>query len=162
MLINRIVENSILGSDSLVKKAQSELATLERDDGVEVDAYHGDDTFMNERTDSEADFSERSDDHEKQQQTSSLDEAVRKEYEFFRRLEIIKKDRKSTKEKATKEIPDAGGVAFATVPELNAQLSSGIGSTPYPQSWHTQPSLMTLSICIFHVYLQNLSCCVHV
>lgn len=133
MLIKRIVEKSRLGSDSLVKKAQSALATLERDDGVELDAYHlDDDAFLNERTDSEADFSERSDDHENPQ----LDEAVRKEYEFFRRLEIINKDRKalkSAKENTTKETPaDAGGVDFATIPvELNAAQPSP-GTEPIP------------------------------
>jgi len=108
MLIKRLVEKSRQGSDSLVKRAQSALATLERD---EVDAYHGiEDDFMNERSETE---SERS---EEQQQSSFLDEAVRKEYEFFRRLEIINKDRralKSAKDKTPTESPKAGGVEFA-------------------------------------------------
>jgi hypothetical protein len=124
MLIKRIVEKSRLGSDSLVKKAQSALATLERDDGVEADVYHVEDTYMNDRTDSEADFS---DDNSEKQQAGFLDVAVREEYEFFRRLEIISKERRAMK--GAKEVGNPGGAVFDTIPELNlgsnAQLSPG-------------------------------------
>ena len=129
MLIKRIVEKSRLGSDSLVKKAQSALATLERDDGVEADVCHVEDTFMNDRTDSEADLS---DDNREKQGTSFLDAAVREEYEFFRRLEIMSKDRKpmkGVKENGAKEVVNPGGVEFDTIPELdlgsNAEVSPG-------------------------------------
>lgn len=142
MLIKRIVEDSKRGSDSLVKKAQNALATLERDDGVEAEVYPGEDAFMNERTDSEADTSERTSDLREgwsdDQQTRSLDAAVREEYEFFRRLEIISRDRKamkSVKEKPTKEIVNA--VDFNRIPELdlgsNSQLSPGTYSMPLCQ-----------------------------
>ncbi|KAG0620219.1 hypothetical protein M758_4G198900 [Ceratodon purpureus] len=130
MLIKRIVEKSKLGSDSLVKKAQSALATLERDDGVEADVYNVEDTYMNDRTDSEADFS---DDNREKQPPGFLDVAVREEYEFFRRLEIISRDRKAmkgVKEKGAKEAASPEGVKFDSIPELNlglnAQLSPGM------------------------------------
>ncbi|XP_073389128.1 uncharacterized protein [Physcomitrium patens] len=135
MLVQRIVEKSKHAAGSLVKKAQTALATLERDDRIEADVYYGGDTYMDERTDSEVCISERAselkegwNDDQVEQQTSFLDDAVREEYEFFRRLEIINKDRKSKKvvkkEAATKEI-----VGFATASESdlesNSQLSPG-------------------------------------
>lgn len=150
MLIKRIVEKSKHGSDSLVKKAQTALATLERDDGVEADIYYEEDTYMNERTDSEAGTSEKaselkdpwSGDQEKQQ-TNFLDDAVREEYEFFRRLEIINKDRKAkkvVKEKTANEMTNAGGVDFSMIPELDLGLNSQLSPGSQPSGVAEIPS----------------------
>ncbi|KAG0504518.1 hypothetical protein KC19_4G196200 [Ceratodon purpureus] len=140
MLIKRIVEKSKLGSDSLVKKAQSALATLERDDGVEADVYNVEDTYMNDRTDSEADFS---DDNREKQQLGFLDAAVREEYEFFRRLEIISRDRKAmkgVKENCAKEAAaNPEGVKLDSVPELN--LGSNVQLSPGSRRYGTTQAL---------------------
>lgn len=137
MLIKRIVEESKFGSDSLVRKAQTALATLEREDSVETDICHGEDEYLNERTDSEADFwggasdSKEEWNEDQENQSNTLDSAVREECEFFSRLQRTSKDRRAMKvlrEKSEKVLAVAGGIDLDVIPNglvSRAQLSTG-------------------------------------
>ncbi|XP_073389762.1 uncharacterized protein [Physcomitrium patens] len=132
MLIKRFVEKAKCGSDVLVKKAQSALATLERRDSMEGDSCNGEDACMNEKTGSEASFSERGrSDVQEKQPTSFLGDTVREEYEFFRRLEILSKDRKSTKivkEAASIETAVAVGMHSDVDPRSNSGMSAQVST----------------------------------
>lgn len=87
MLIKWIVENLKCGFDLFVKKVQNVFVIFERDDGVEVDVYFGEDVFMNEGIDFEVDILERVFDLRKgwndDLQICFLDVVVCEEYEFF-------------------------------------------------------------------------------
>ena len=139
MLINRIVEKTRAGSH-IVKEAQTALASLERDDGGGGGGGGGgkEDAEMNGRmtdsdtsTLSERDYDSReegwSDDQRKETSNSFLDEAVRQEYEFFRRLELISRDRKAAKtvkEKPVKEPAYLGRLDLQHIPSLDLGMNS--------------------------------------
>lgn len=135
MLINRIVEKTRAGSH-IVEEAQTALASLERDDGGggggDEDAeMNGRTTDSDTSTLSERDYDSReegwSDDQRKETSNSFLDEAVRQEYEFFRRLEVISRDRKAAKivkEKPAKEPVYLGRLDLQHIPSLDLGMNS--------------------------------------
>lgn len=139
MLINRIVEKRRRGSH-IVEEAQTALATLERDDGgggadvkdtvsnakIGEGVGSGGTSFLNRDVESR----EASSAGQGKTSTSSLDQAVLEEYEFFHRLDLRNKDKRASKERPAKEPVQLGTLDIESIPELdlgeNSQLSQGI------------------------------------